>query len=88
MHLKAIKLVTCPNCSNPNSLRNSRARTSLEKLIKAFTWYDLYRCNSCGWRGYKSGFRLTVKLIKKILLYIILMLLSAFIVAQILKRLS
>ena len=88
MMIKTFQNSNCPSCSNANSLRNSRPRKNLEKLIKSVTWFDLYRCKNCGWRGYKSNLRLTAKTLKTFLIYLLLMLVSAFIVSQILKKIS
>jgi uncharacterized protein with PIN domain len=75
----------CPSCKNEGELRNSRARNSKERLIKYFTWYELYRCKKCGWRGWKANFTFSKIMIRTIILYLLLMIIAAFIVYNILK---
>ena len=76
----------CPSCGASSTLRNSRPRKFNEKIIKRITLYGLYRCKKCGWRGYRTKFILTTKSVKNIFVYITLILISAFIIHQILKR--
>lgn len=76
----------CPSCSAPGTLRKSRPRNEIEKIMKYLTPYGTYRCKKCGWRGYRSRFVLTTQSLKNGLLYLILIIFSAFIVLQILKR--
>jgi hypothetical protein len=37
----------CPSCSSSDTLRISRARNSIEKIVKALSWYELFRCKKC-----------------------------------------
>ena len=76
----------CPSCTSIGSLRKSRARTLWEKIIKNITPLGIYRCKKCGWRGYRMKFILTKKSLKNAFVYLILVLISAFIINQILKR--
>ncbi len=76
----------CPSCTSIGSLRNSHSRTIWEKTIKNVTPFGVYRCKKCGWRGYRTKFILTKKSLKNAILYMILVLISAFIINQILKR--
>ncbi|MBK9099637.1 MAG: hypothetical protein IPM14_16310 [bacterium] len=75
----------CPVCGNEGELRNSRARNTKERIIKYLTWYELYRCKKCGWRGWKANFTFNKSLIKTIVLYLVLMVIAAIIVYNILK---
>lgn len=75
----------CPSCSQIGSLRKSHARVFSEKIIKKFTYYGIYRCKECGWRGYLSNFTITSRSIKIFLLYAALFLISAFIVSRLLR---
>jgi len=79
---------SCPSCSQRNVLVNSRPRNSKERVIKTLTWFAPYRCKECGWRGFKSRISLSGKNLKNGLIYILLMLLTAFVVYQVLKRIS
>jgi predicted RNA-binding Zn-ribbon protein involved in translation (DUF1610 family) len=76
----------CPSCETLNSLRKSRPRKTLERLIKTLTIFAPYRCKKCGWRGYRARFVLTRQSLKDVLLYILLVIFAGFIVYQILKR--
>ena len=76
----------CPSCKNVNSLHRSRARTTKEKLIKATKLYKIYRCKTCGWRGYLATIIITTKSIKHILMYLTIALVSGLIIREILKR--
>jgi len=76
----------CPSCSSSGSMRKSRSRTFGEKIIKSITLFGLYRCKKCGWRGYRTKFVLTKKSIKNVFIYLILVLVSALVINQILKR--
>jgi hypothetical protein len=78
----------CPSCSSESSLRSSRPRNKIEGIIKTFTWFRLFRCKKCGWRGYKSTLTISSKEIKKLLIYFLMMIAAAFIVYQILKRIA
>ncbi len=76
----------CPSCTLINSLRKSHSRTIWEKIIKNATPFGVYRCKKCGWRGYRTRFILTKKSLKNAFVYLILVLIAAFIINQILKR--
>ncbi len=79
------KKIQCPSCKSESTLRNSRARNTKEKIIKAITWFELYRCKKCGWRGWKVNINLEQRAIKKIIIYTLLMIISAFVVYNLLK---
>ncbi len=76
----------CPSCTSISSLRKSHSRTILEKLFKYITPFGVYRCKKCGWRGYRTRFILTKKSVKNAFVYLLLVLIAAFIINQILKR--
>lgn len=76
----------CPSCKNVNSLHHSRARSLKEKFIKATKLYNLYRCKTCGWRGYLATIIVTVNTIKLFFLYGAIALVSGLIIREILKR--
>jgi transposase-like protein len=79
---------SCPSCAQRNVLINSRPRNNKERIVKSFTWFAPYRCKSCGWRGYKSRISITGKNVKNGIIYLLLMVATAFIVYQVLKRIS
>jgi len=76
----------CPSCKNEHTLRSSRARNLKERIFKAISLYQIYRCKKCGWRGWKVNISFEQKVIKKLLLYLIIIILAAFIIYNVLKR--
>jgi predicted RNA-binding Zn-ribbon protein involved in translation (DUF1610 family) len=76
----------CPSCSAAGTLRKSRPRKTVEKIVRSLTPYGPYRCKKCGWRGYRSRLVLTTQSVKNGILYLLMVAFSAFIVYQILKR--
>jgi len=75
----------CPSCKSENNLRISRPRSSWEKGLQLLTFFKLYRCKKCGWRGLKLNFSLEAAVKKKIVVYLLLMLITAFVVFNLLK---
>ncbi|MCC7093579.1 MAG: hypothetical protein HND39_13625 [Ignavibacteriota bacterium] len=57
-------------------------------MIKYLTWYELYRCKKCGWRGWKANFILNKSMIRRIIFYFILMIIAAIIVYNLLKLIA
>ena len=78
-------IIKCPSCKTVSALRNSRARNIKEKVIRSITWFELYRCKKCGWRGWKANIILEQRAIKKIIFYTLLMIIAAFIIYNLLK---
>lgn len=85
MPRKKIGKKRCPSCKNENSLRISRPRNSKEKLIQILTFFRIYRCKKCSWRGLKINYSFEANVIKKMVIYLLLMLMAAFIVYNLLK---
>lgn len=85
MASRNLHISKCPSCKSESTLRNSRARNMKEKIIREITWFDLYRCKKCGWRGWKANIILEQRVIKKLLLYGLLMIIAAFVVYNLLK---
>jgi predicted RNA-binding Zn-ribbon protein involved in translation (DUF1610 family) len=81
---KNVQLARCPNCGKIASLRRSRTRNIVEKLLKRIK-LSPYFCQSCGWRGKIFSYKVSKHFIQLILMYIILMILSAYIVNKFLK---
>lgn len=81
-----INSIKCPSCKKYHSLRRSHSRDTKEKIFNYLTFRKLYRCKSCGWRGYKFKVVITKKSLKNILLYIILILLSLEITRMVLSK--
>jgi predicted nucleic-acid-binding Zn-ribbon protein len=76
----------CPECGAPGTLHRSRARTFFEQIIKKVSFYNIYRCKNCGWRGYLSTLIITKNSIINLLIYILLILGSAYIIRFVLTR--
>jgi hypothetical protein len=76
----------CPSCRSFNTIRRSSSRNGWEHFVDHVTFYRMFRCKKCGWRGYMSTLTITSKSIKTVLLYLFLGLASAFVVREILKR--
>jgi hypothetical protein len=85
MAIHSSKKQKCPSCKSESTLRNSRARNTKEKTIKAITWFELYRCKKCGWRGWKMNIHFEQRLIKKIIIYVLLMIIAAIVVYNLLR---
>jgi len=85
MATKSLRLSKCPSCKSESTLRNSRARNTKEKMIRSFSWLELYRCKKCGWRGWRANIILEQRTIKKIIFYALLMIVAAFVVYNLLK---
>jgi len=76
----------CPDCKTVGSLRNSRSRSFIEVIAKKITFFKIYRCRQCGWRGYKSTIVFTFGSFKILLLYILIAVICGFAVRIIINR--
>ncbi|MEJ5350487.1 MAG: hypothetical protein WHS65_02730 [Melioribacteraceae bacterium] len=76
----------CPSCKSALTLHSSRARNMREQIIKRITFFKIYRCKECGWRGYMSTYKITKDSLKALLLYSVIILLSAYIIRFIILR--
>ncbi len=76
----------CPSCSNVSTLHRSRTRNWKESFFKSFSFYKIYRCDNCGWRGYLSTITITSKSILNLVKYMFLALLSGYIAYMILSK--
>jgi predicted RNA-binding Zn-ribbon protein involved in translation (DUF1610 family) len=77
---------TCPACGEMNSLHRSRSHNWKEGFIKKVSFFKIYRCTQCGWRGYLSTKNLSVSALKFIAYYFGVAVITAFIVLEILRR--
>jgi len=80
------RVTSCPDCNKFGSLKRSRSRNTFEKMVKYITPFTTFRCKECGWRGFKSNYIFKAASFKAIMLYIILLLGTAFIVRFIILR--
>ncbi|KAB2907252.1 MAG: hypothetical protein LC102_10330 [Ignavibacteriales bacterium] len=76
----------CPSCKQYNTLRRSKTRNIFETIVKGGTWFKVYRCSNCGWRGYKSTFVLTRDNLKMLGIYIIIAFATGFAVKFIIQK--
>ncbi|MCX6162861.1 MAG: hypothetical protein NTV87_16195 [Ignavibacteriae bacterium] len=81
---KNVQLARCPNCGTIAALRRSRSRNILEKILKKIK-LSPYFCQSCGWRGKVVTYKLSKNYLQLIFMYIIIMLISAYIVQKFLR---
>lgn len=76
----------CPECGKVGFLHRSRARTMKEQAIKRFTFWNIYRCKECGWRGYLSNLTITKNSLRNLAIYVVLAGVTAFIVKFVLTK--
>ncbi|MFA7287860.1 MAG: hypothetical protein WC055_03170 [Melioribacteraceae bacterium] len=76
----------CPSCNEIGTLHRSRARSMKEQIIKKITFFKLFRCRECGWRGFRSTFSFTTQSVKSIILYLAMILTTAFIIRLVLTK--
>lgn len=77
----------CPFCKELNTLKKSHSRNRKEKIINGIGIYHTYRCTKCGWRGYLTSVTLTLYSIKKLLIYLSILIITLFLTYQMLQRL-
>lgn len=79
----------CPDCKEVATLHRSRAHNIFEIFVKKFTFFKIYRCTKCGWRGYRSTLAFTKDSFKTLLLYFALAavtgILVRFVIAKFVK---
>ncbi len=76
----------CPDCRELGVLHRSRARNTKERIIKSTTFFKLYRCKKCGWRGYRSTLTITRQSVKVLFYYLLLAVFVGFIVRFVLTK--
>lgn len=77
----------CPSCKELNTLKKSHSRNTKEKIINGIGIYHTYRCPKCGWRGYLTSVALSLYSIKRLLIYLSILVITLFVSYQILRRL-
>ncbi|HZW38679.1 MAG TPA: hypothetical protein VFF33_05210 [Ignavibacteriaceae bacterium] len=78
----------CPSCNKVNTLHHSKIRNFKEMLTKNFTFFKMYRCSQCGWRGYLSTLTLTKTSLKNIAIYLAFGAAAALIVREVIIRIT
>ena len=76
----------CPDCKKSGFLRKSRSRSIFESIVKKITFFKVYRCRQCGWRGYRSTLVFSFESFKTLVIYIAIALVCAFAVKFIINR--
>jgi|GEM_PF-1528677 len=75
----------CPKCGE-YALTRSRSKHVLEKIVKALLPLRTYRCHHCHWRGWRKKQKPKTKgFFRKMLLFYILVLFIAIVVAYVLR---
>jgi predicted RNA-binding Zn-ribbon protein involved in translation (DUF1610 family) len=74
----------CPSCGEMNSLHRSRTHNWIEQVVKKISFYKIYRCKLCGWRGYLSTINLNIATLKFIAIYFFATVIAAYFVLAIL----
>ncbi|MDF1611854.1 MAG: hypothetical protein AB1695_04820 [Stygiobacter sp.] len=68
----------CPSCKSIGTLHRSRSRNMFEQIVRKTSFIKVYRCKECGWRGFRSTLIFTKKSIRTLLIYILLMGITAY----------
>ncbi|MBM4172309.1 MAG: hypothetical protein FJ214_10610 [Ignavibacteria bacterium] len=76
----------CPACKNPSVLHRSRPKSMFEQIVKQITVFKIYRCSDCGWRGFISTIIFNKESLKAVVLYLGMILITAYIIRYVLNR--
>jgi hypothetical protein len=76
----------CPSCKNPSTLHRSRPKNMYEQIVKQMTFFKIYRCSECGWRGFISTLVFTKESLKATAIYLGMILITAYIIRYVLNR--
>lgn len=68
----------CPSCKSVGTLHRSRSRNMFEQIVRRTSFFKTYRCKECGWRGFRSTIILTKRSVRSIVIYLILILITAY----------
>ena len=68
----------CPQCKSVGTLHRSRTKNMYEQIIEE-QLLKTYRCKECGWRGFRSTLIFTRKSIRHIIIYSIIIIITALI---------
>ncbi|MDR3626957.1 MAG: hypothetical protein P4L45_09000 [Ignavibacteriaceae bacterium] len=77
----------CPQCLKSNTLRKSHPRNWKEALADNLTFFKMYRCRECGWRGHLSTYNSSALSAKLILFYASVVIVVSYIVLTVLSKL-
>lgn len=76
----------CPGCGKTAYLHRSRARNMKEQIIKKLTFYRIFRCKECGWRGYIPSITFSRNVWKALVFYLALIFITAYVVKVIITK--
>lgn len=76
----------CPSCNKLGTLHRSKSRNTWERIVKNFTFFKIYRCKECGWRGYRSTLTITWASVKLLAFYIAVAVFVGLLVRVIISR--
>jgi hypothetical protein len=77
----------CPSCKSIGTLNKSHSRTVSEKIVKNLTFYRLYKCKECDWRGFLAIVFFTSRSVFNLLLYLILFSFAGYVIYKLLHYL-
>jgi len=77
---------TCPGCGELNTLHRSSSHNWKEGFIKKISFFKIYRCTKCGWRGYLSTFNFNISALKFVGYYLGIAVIAALIMFEILSK--
>jgi hypothetical protein len=78
----------CPKCKSIGHLRRSRSHNMWEQIVRKTTIMKLFRCQECGWRGFRSTLIITKKSFKTIFLYLILILVTVIVASFVIRKIA
>ena len=76
----------CPGCSQDSRLHRSGRTSFTGQLVTYLTLHRLYRCSSCGWRGFLFTFMFSSRSLTEIFLYTGVAAVACILLSQILSR--
>jgi len=76
----------CPKCGKEGTIYRSRSKNVIERSVKFWSSYRMYRCSDCGWRGMKLGAESNPKFKIRPVIIFILMLIFTYFAGQLLSE--
>ena len=70
----------CPSCKKVGTLHRSRSKTMTEQIMRKVSFFRIYRCKECGWRGFRSTLVITRKSLRNVFMYFLLVCVTAYVV--------
>ncbi|MEI7811743.1 MAG: hypothetical protein WCJ01_04880 [Ignavibacteria bacterium] len=76
----------CPGCNGLGTLHRPKTKNWKESLIKNLTFFKLYRCRTCGFRGYIPVWRITFHSFITLGYYVVIVLIAAYLILKVLNN--